>query len=89
MAGLAPKIHAKFANGLIYDFFNGRPLKSEGKKSYSYIDLSNPNISRSISISLAKWHSSDIDPVGGKSILIPTLYNWFRLCKSDSECSII
>ncbi|CAN6669957.1 hypothetical protein TRVA0_042S00716 [Trichomonascus vanleenenianus] len=47
--GLAPKLYARFANGLIYGFIPG--------DSVHYTHLSNPEIMRGVAGRLAQWHA--------------------------------
>ncbi|KAK9490843.1 kinase-like domain-containing protein [Lipomyces doorenjongii] len=47
--GLAPPLHARFKNGLVYGFIAGR--------SVDYHELSNPILMRGISRMLAQWHT--------------------------------
>ncbi|KAK9236837.1 kinase-like domain-containing protein [Lipomyces kononenkoae] len=47
--GLAPPLHARFKNGLVYGFIAGR--------SVEYHELSNPMLTKGISQLLAQWHT--------------------------------
>ncbi|CAK9442014.1 uncharacterized protein LODBEIA_P58120 [Lodderomyces beijingensis] len=47
---LAPQVHARFKNGLIYGFLQGRSLKPE--------ELSNPRIYPLVAQQLGNWHKS-------------------------------
>lgn len=47
--GLAPRLLARFENGLLYRFVPGTMCKAE--------DLRKPNVSRAIAIELGQWHS--------------------------------
>lgn len=46
--GLAPPIHARFKNGIVYGFLPGRSLEPK--------DLSNPSLYRLIAQQLGNWH---------------------------------
>jgi len=70
-AGLCPRLHGRFHNGLVYDYLPGRVFTSENMRDAA--------MGAQVAILLARWHQMTNVP-GDKSNarLFPTLWRWFH-----------
>ena len=77
-AGMGPKIHCSFENGLCYGYIPGRTLHLE--------ELYDPIIGRKVAATLAFMHSVPPPPVCGQVTRSPRLYqfleDWMKLISS-------
>jgi ethanolamine kinase len=70
--GMVPEVFCRFANGMIYQYFEGRPLHA--------CEL--PKHSKNIARHLARWHSIQVNPFDKVAGTAPTLFsrieNWLQ-----------
>lgn len=67
--GLSPPLYARFANGFVYGFVDGRAI--------SVRDMSDPHISALIAQKMAVWHRVHL-PGEQRPLLFATLWKWLR-----------
>lgn len=67
-AGLSPPLYARFKNGFIYGYIEGRPFRPK--------DLSEERLGELVARKVAVWHKLHLPGVE-TPLLFPTLWKWF------------